>query len=83
MITDKAKQMVDENRQEQYGNPVKNYTDAAMISSMLRNKVFNAQDIVTIMIVVKLIRQRNKHKEDNLIDIAGYTEILNRINKIR
>ena len=34
-----------------------------------------------VMIAVKLIRERHKHKRDNLVDLCGYAEILNRLEE--
>lgn len=41
----------------------------------------SAEKLCLSMIVMKALRENNNHKEDNLIDIIGYTQILNDIKK--
>lgn len=74
-----ADSLVNGVRQTDYNDPVQNFNDIAQLASLLTQKNLTAEDCCLVLISLKLIRERFKHKEDNLIDLAGYTEILNRI----
>lgn len=60
-----------------YGPPKKSMQDAAAIASILCGKTLSAKDIVKVQMALKLSREANSHKEDNLIDLVAYTSILN------
>ena len=77
----KAENIVNGERQADYSDPVQNFTDIAQMATFLTKKELTAEDCCNVLIAVKLARERFKHKEDNLIDLAGYTEILNRIKE--
>ena len=78
-ILEEANRIVNGDRQADYSDPVKNFSDIAIAASFLTNKSLTAEDCCNVLIAVKLTRERFKHKVDNLVDLAGYTEILNRI----
>jgi hypothetical protein len=41
------------------------------------------EDVALMMVALKLSRECNKHKEDNLLDIAGYIGTIEKIIKER
>jgi hypothetical protein len=63
-----------------YGPPIQDYTrTAGMVSAMLAHKLkepLSAEDLICVMICVKLSRQQNAPKRDNAVDGAGYFECL-------
>jgi hypothetical protein len=63
-----------------YGPPIRDYTrTAGMVSAMLAHKLkepLTAEDLICVMICVKLSRQQNAPKRDNAVDGAGYFECL-------
>lgn len=78
-ILEKAKQLTSTNRPSEYGHPLDDFTrSAAMISGLMGWEV-KPEDIPLIMICIKLSRQKNKHKHDNLVDIAGYAETIDKV----
>lgn len=64
-----------------YGPPKKSMENAAVIASILCGKEITSQDVVKIQMALKLSRESNAHKEDNLIDLVAYVSILNDLQK--
>lgn len=75
-----AQGLVHGNRGADYGHPLDDYTrTAGMVSAMLAHilkRPIRADEMIQIMICVKLSRQVNKPKRDNTVDGAGYFECL-------
>lgn len=80
-ILTKAEELVNKDRQADYGSPLDHFMDVSVAVSALIGKTLTPQDCIMVMLVIKLSRENNKHKEDNLVDICGYSEILNRFYK--
>ncbi len=78
-ILDIAKKAVHGDRGEDYGHPYDDLNRTAKLWSALTGYEFTAKEVGLCMICVKLSRETNKHKEDNLVDIAGYAEVVNTI----
>ena len=80
-ILSEAERIVNGERQADYSDPVENFKHIAEIASAIRKKELTSEDCAIVMIAVKLARENFKHKRDNLVDLAGYVEILNRIKE--
>lgn len=80
-ILDKAKSIVykmgEQDDQRQYGEFKESFSKIAQIASILCGKEISSLDVAKIQIAHKLVRESNSHKEDNLVDLCGYTAILN------
>ena len=80
-ILSEAERIVNGDRQADYSDPVENFKHISAIASSIRKKGLSPTDCATVMIAVKLARENYKHKRDNLVDLAGYVEILHRIKE--
>ena len=79
-IIEEAKNLLNNDRRKDYGKIEDGFNDIATISNILlkrKNIKLDAEDISTIMIATKLVREGNKHKRDNLVDAIGYINIKN------
>lgn len=82
-ILQEADRIVNGDRQADYSDPVENFRHIAAIASAILKKELTAEDCTVVLMAVKLARESYKHKRDNLVDLAGYTEILHRIKEAK
>ena len=80
-ILSEAERIVNGERQADYSDPVENFKHISAIASSISKKSLSPTDCAIVMIAVKLARENYKHKRDNLVDLAGYVEILHRIKE--
>ena len=80
-ILSEAESILGGDRQSDYSDPVKNFDSIAKLASILNGRDMTDIECCNVMIAVKLIRERYKHKRDNLVDLCGYAEILNRLEE--
>lgn len=79
---DEAKKLVYGDRNKQYGNPLKDYTRVSqvwtgLLSAKLKDGVvIEPREAIMMMVALKLCRNMEKHKDDNVIDAHGYLEVL-------
>lgn len=70
---DKAKEIVNGARQENYGSPEKNFKQIAKYWSIYLDRDISETDVALMMVLMKLTRLQNKpDHDDSWIDIAGY-----------
>lgn len=76
-------------RQKDYGHPVDNYhTVAALWNGMLVDRYGNNRAVspalaALMMLQVKVARELHAPKRDNMVDAAGYSEVVNMINEVQ
>jgi hypothetical protein len=85
-ILEKANEIVNlrqEEKERQYGDFHLSMQKTAEIASLMSNKQISVQECYNVLIALKLARQSNAHKEDNLLDAVAYMGSLNDyLNKI-
>jgi hypothetical protein len=82
-VLDEARRLVYGDRGADYGHPLDDYErTAALWNAYLGDKLtapIAAEEATIMMVLVKVSRQRNRPKRDNLVDAAGYAECTQRI----
>jgi hypothetical protein len=84
-VLTEAQSLVHGDRGVDYGHPLFDFgRTAGMVNKAFAHLLkdgasFSAEDIGLIMILVKVSRQINRPKRDNLTDIAGYAETINMV----
>lgn len=76
---DECDHLVNENRQNDYGDPIRNFERIAEVATNVLGVILTPKDVALFFICVKLVREGQIHKRDNLLDLACYTEILDRL----
>ena len=72
-----ANRLLTGDRNAAYGNPAETYERAAQIASGILGVPVHAEDVLWVMVAVKLAREVRGHKPDNLVDLAAYCDIMN------
>lgn len=71
-----GKDLVNGERLVEYGPPERAFAKIASVWSAVLEVEVTKEQVVMCMLGLKLIRESNSHKSDNLDDIDGYNEIL-------
>lgn len=84
-ILDTTKTVINGKRNDSYGNPENSFTAIADIWNWwINNKyisrnlpvVLTQEDSTMMMALMKIAREVNQHKKDNLVDLCGYIGLL-------
>jgi len=74
-ILEEAQRLVHGDRGVQYGHPIDDYTRTGRLwGAILGIHDIDPRVCCLMMSAVKISREVNKHKRDNLTDLAGYAE---------
>ncbi|MCY3018940.1 MAG: DUF6378 domain-containing protein [Planctomycetota bacterium] len=60
-------------RRRAYGHPAAEFARVAAMWSIILNSKVTAAHVGLCMICVKLAREVHSHKQDNLVDLCGYS----------
>ena len=78
-ILEEAQQIIDGPRRDSYGPVDLSFAQIAAIWTIILGHQVTPQQVALCMIGLKLQREGNAHSRDNLIDIAGYTLLLEKL----
>lgn len=73
-----AHKIVNGDRKADYGDSNQNLKNIAELAR-LQGVEIDAIGVAKVLMSVKLAREGYKHKRDNLVDLCGYAELLNRL----
>ena len=83
-ISAEAEEIVGGQRAIDYGDMTKSFTDIGKVWSVLAGVEISAHKVGLMMAGLKLVRENNSPKRDNLVDLAGYAyctqQIVDRLN---
>ena len=78
-----AEQLINGPRQKDYGHPFEDFTRTGkMWGAILGTNPIPPETVALMMVALKISRECNQHKEDNLIDGAGYFGTIELIHKV-
>lgn len=80
-ILEEANRLVNGPRQGDYGHPLEDFRRTAAIWSAILGVEVTPQQVGLCMIGVKLSRECNGHKRDNLVDAAGYAQTVQMVEE--
>ena len=63
----------------EYGSPSGGFAKTAALWSAYLGFEISAKDCAAMFALNKFSREKHKHKRDNLVDIAGYAEVMRMI----
>ena len=75
-ILEEAQRLVGGDRQTSYGHPLDNMTRVAQMWTAILGVDVTPQQVGLCMMALKISRQCNAGKRDNLVDIAGYAAVV-------
>lgn len=82
-VTDQARELVHGERQQAYGHPLDFCQRVADLWNAMPPQRFTPERVGLFMALFKVAREDFAHKEDNLVDLAGYAEVVDLIHKER
>ena len=78
-ILEEAKRIVHGDRGENYGHPFEDFSRTAKIWSAILGINIEPEQVALCMVGVKISREVNRPKRDNIVDGAGYFETLDMV----
>ena len=80
-ILEQAIKVVTGQRHKDYGDKYINHKNIADLWSDYLDVKITPHDAAICMLLVKIARLKNRHIEDNYVDIAGYAAVAGEINE--
>jgi len=74
-LLEEAADLIAGDRQASYGCPYEMSTAWAQIASAATGLDLKPEHLPTLMIAIKLARQRNGYHHDSMVDLAGYAAL--------
>lgn len=78
-VLKRAIEVVDGDRQAEYGDPVVNFVREALVVAGMTGQMPDMKGLVAAWMAKKVVRAGRSEKLDTKVDIAGYAEIMHRI----
>lgn len=78
-VLDEAEKIINGPRQDQYGHASESFAMIGKAWESILHHPVSAEQVALCMTALKLVRESYRHKEDNLVDAAGYIGLLEMI----
>jgi len=78
-ITQEASELVNGNRQTDYGDMNDSFSRIAGLWSSYLNTPIDKYDVAKMMILLKVSRAKNGNHRDSYVDIVGYVECIDQL----
>lgn len=75
-ILEEAAEILNGDRREAYGSVRQSFHNLAKMWSLILGFDVTPSKVCMCMIGLKMTRELNAHKRDNLVDLAGYAKLL-------
>jgi hypothetical protein len=82
-VLTKAEELINGDRAAAYGNALDNHKNIADLWTAWLGWELTPEDVVVMMILLKVARLTDGYHEDSVTDIAGYAGVLERIKNVR
>lgn len=82
-VTQEAHNIINGDRKEAYGPVTESFQKIADLATRLTGHPLTSIDVCWIMIALKICREQNQHKRDNLVDLCGYADLMNQLMEAR
>lgn len=90
-ILQEAERIIEGDREKTYGKFDKNLENIAALWRLYIDMIaddegtfyLEAKDVAMMMILLKIARETNAHKRDNLVDIAGYASLAAKLEELK
>jgi hypothetical protein len=82
-ILEEANGLVSTDRQRDYGHPLDDFARTAALWTAILGFPIEPEQVGLCMAAVKISRECNRHKRDNLVDLAGYARTVELIYEER
>jgi len=76
-----AERLVNGERAESYGDMKENWQKVTNVFNALTSRDLTVKESIFFMYAVKLVREEYQHKRDNPVDLAGYSQVLQRVQE--
>ena len=80
-ILEEAQEQVYGEKEKRYGHPLTNMHRIAKLWSDILGTCITPKQVALCFIASKIARELNAHSRNNLVDIAGYAAVLERLDE--
>jgi hypothetical protein len=80
---ERANELIHGDRQESYGHPAEDFSRTAKIWGAILDTEVTPEQVALCMVGVKISRECNRHKDDNIVDGIGYFGTLEMIHEYK
>lgn len=80
-ILEEAQEQVFGKQEKKYGHPAVNMVRIARLWSAILEINITPKQVGLMFVASKIAREMNAHSKDNLVDIAGYAAVIERLEE--